>query len=42
MVTLEMERTAHARLQVVLDTLLRRDFPTSHGIYMVVWALIDQ
>ena len=38
---LEMARSAHACLWVVLETLLGRDHPTDQVMDMVAWALMD-
>ena len=40
--TVVMERSAHARLWVVLDTLLGRYHPTAKVMDAVVWDLIEQ
>ena len=38
--TVTMERISHARLQVILDTILGRNHPDVQGMYAVVFALI--
>ena len=37
-----MARSVYARLQVVLDTLLGKDYPNYQKIDAVVWALMDE